>query len=98
MLYLEGKKEREELKMEDKLYRIVSFPSFNGTRTADTLPSRKHPISGKLMLFTSYEKASNFIKEWFEGTYTMSTFPDDFNGKVTKRYIIDPLYKEKTNV
>lgn len=74
----------------DQLYRIITFPSFNGTRTADTLPSRKHPKTGKLMLFTSYQKAHEFIKENKWDGITASTYPDEFNGKVTKRYIINP--------
>jgi len=74
----------------NKLHRIVTFPSFNGTRTADTLPSRKHPKTGKLMLFTSYHKVHDFIKANGWDGITASTYPDDFNGKVTKRYVIDP--------
>jgi hypothetical protein len=74
----------------DQLYRIITFPSFNGTRTADTLPSRKHPKTGKLMLFTSYEKAHDFIKEIKWDGIIASTYPQEFYRKVTKRYIINP--------
>jgi len=74
----------------NQLHRIVTFPSFNGTRTSDTLPSRKHPKTGKLMLFTSYQKAHDFIKEINWDGITASTYPDEFNGEVTKRYVINP--------
>lgn len=76
--------------MENQLYRIVTFPCFNGTRTADTLPSRKHPKSGKLMLFTSYQKAHDFIKQNNWDGITSSTYPDEFDKKVTKLYVINP--------
>ena len=74
----------------NQLYRIITFPSWNGTRTADTLPSRKHPKSGKLMLFTSYQIAHDFIKQSKWDGVTSSTYPDEFDKKVTKRYVINP--------
>lgn len=71
-----------------KYYRIIRFT--NRSQTSDKLPCKKHPTTGKLMLFTSEKKAYEFIKAcgWDNGLF--GTYPDEFDKKVTGRYIIDP--------
>jgi hypothetical protein len=74
-----------------KYWRIIKFT--NRSQTADMLPSQKLTGTNKLMLFTTEQKAGEYIKQVHGESKNWGLFgiyPDEFLGKVTARYVIDP--------